>query len=150
MTKEPMRKATTGLVIQCYREKYRIQRDIDEFQLEILEIETEMSGLAHHGTDMSAEQLASPFPMPSTVSPTHDDQRMLDLIERKAELEARIDWLVYNLKMAGMVSKLKSEDQSMMHDVYHSPKKLEDIAYEYGYHVNSVHPHLRRELDKVL
>lgn len=143
-------KAITKLVIRCYQEKYRIQKDIDEAQLEILELDTELSGLAHHGTKMTPEQAACPLPLPHTTSPHTDDQRMLELIERKDELEKRIDYLVHSLHMAGKVSLLSTEDQQLMHDLYHSRRNLDAIAFDHGMNPSSVHKHLTRALNKVL
>ncbi|WP_290457592.1 hypothetical protein [Faecalibaculum rodentium] len=88
--------------------------------------------------------------MPKTVSPSTGDERMLWLIERKDELEKKLDWLAYSLLQAEKASLLCPEDQSMLHDLYHTSKSLDRIAEEYGYARGKIHSHLYRELDKIL
>lgn len=143
-------KASTRMFLAAYREKYRIKRDIDETNLEILKVVQDMKGLSHHGIEMSPEQMRSSLPMPTTTSPSTGDERMLWLIEKKDELEKKLDWLTYSLLQAEKASLLCPEDQSMLHDLYHTSKSLDCIADEYGYARGKIHSHLYRELDKIL
>lgn len=47
------------MFLAAYREKYRIKRDIDETNLEILKVVQDMKGLSHHGIEMTPEQMRS-------------------------------------------------------------------------------------------
>ncbi|WP_289501728.1 hypothetical protein [Faecalibaculum rodentium] len=143
-------KASTRMFLAAYREKYRIKRDIDETNLEILKVVQDMKGLSHHGVEMSPEQMRSSLPMPKTVSPSTGDERMLWLIERKDELEKKLDWLAYSLQQAEKASILSPEDQSMLHDLYHSRMTAEDVADKYGYHPKSMYRHIYGVLDMLL
>ena len=71
------------MFLAAYREKYRIKRDIDETNLEILKVVQDMKGLSHHGIEMTPEQMRSSLPMPTATSPSTGDERMLWLIEKK-------------------------------------------------------------------
>lgn len=144
----PMISSQVKLVISCYREKYRIQRDIDEKKLELMRIHHELSGLSHHGVEMTPEQAKSDLPMPKTVSPASSDARKLGLLERKDELEQDIDFLTISLQMARKVDQMEPADQSMMHDLYHSRKTADAVAEGYGYTRKGMYKHIYHELGK--
>lgn len=138
------------MFLAAYREKYRIKRDIDETNLEILKVVQDVKGLSHHGIEMTPEQMRSSLPTPTATSPSTGDERMLWLIEKKDELEKKLDWLTYSLLQSEKASLLCPEDQAMLHDLYHTSKSLDSIAEEYGYARGKIHSHLYRELDKIL
>ncbi len=91
--------ASTRLVLTCFRQKYRIKRDIEEKQLQIIEIEARMSGLYHQGLRLTPQQARSGLPMPHSTSPTDPTSKLLDLIQQKDELEKDIDFLNQSLRL---------------------------------------------------
>lgn len=140
----------TKLVIDAYRHKYDYQRSIDRLTLEIEAIEEEMMGLTHSGIELTEEQLKSPLPMPITTSPIHSTDRLLDLIEKKAEKEAQIDALTMALQQADVVKKLSVEDQKLMQDLYHSCRATEDVAKDHGYSKRGMYKHINVAIEKIL
>ncbi|WP_276907820.1 hypothetical protein, partial [Faecalibaculum rodentium] len=118
-------------------------------QLEIIEIEHQMSGLAKPGMVMSKEQLASSKPMPHTISPDYTDKKLVSLISRKDELEKEIDFLWMSIKLAARIEKLPLEDQLMIYDLYHSNKCADKVAEEYGYTKKSMYRRIYSLLDNL-
>lgn len=139
-----------NLVIDAYRNKYRFQKSIDRLQLEIEEIQTELEGLGHRGVELSPEQQRSGLPMPSTVSPSYDQQKILNLIELKDEKETQIDALMLSLKQADVINKLSLEDQRLLQDLYHSNKTSQMVADQYGYSKRGMYKHIRGMIEKQL
>lgn len=140
----------TKLVIDAYRHKYDYQRSIDRLTLEIEAIEEEMMGLTHSGIELTEEQLKSPLPMPTTTSPSWSNERLLELIEKKAEKEAQIDALTMALQQADVVKKLSVEDQKLMQDLYHSCRAAEDVAKDHGYSKRGMYKHINVAIEKIL
>lgn len=142
-------KTMTQLILAAYKGKYRAQKEIDAKQLEIIEIEHQMSGLAKPGMVMSKEQLASSKPMPHTISPDYTDKKLVSLISRKDELEKEIDFLWMSIKLAARIEKLPLEDQLMIYDLYHSNKCADKVAEEYGYTKKSMYRRIYSLLDNL-
>lgn len=142
----------TRLVIDSYRHKYDYQKSIDRLTLEIEAINEEMYnfGLTRTGIVLTEEQLRSNLPMPKTVSPTFSHDRLLDLIERKAEKEAQIDALTMSLQQADVVKKLSVEDQRLMQDLYHSCRSAEDVACDHGYSKRGMYKHINAAIEKLI
>lgn len=140
-------KTMTQLVLAAYKGKYRAQKEIDAKQLEIIDIEHQMSGLAKPGMEMSKEQLASPKPMPHTVSPDYSDKKLLSLMQRKDELEKEIDFLWMSLRLAARIERLPMQDQRMIYELYHTSKSADRVASEYGYGKASMYRHIYGIID---
>lgn len=143
-------KTLSHMAMTAYKEKYRLQKAIDDLKLELLEVTHEMSGLARHGKELSPKQEKSTKPMPKTVSPIHSDQKILKLIEKKEAIEKKIDFLTMSLELANKVDLLSLEDQQIAKDLFHSHKTPEQVASEYGYARSGIYKHLYIELDKIL
>lgn len=139
-----------NLAIEAYRNKYRYQKSIDRLQLEIEEIQTELEGLGHKRIELSPEQQRSGLPMPATVSPHYDQQKVLTLIELKNEKEAQIDALMLSLKQAEVINRLCLEDQKLMQELYHSNKTSQMVADEYGYSKRGMYKHINAVIKKAL
>lgn len=140
----------TKLVIDSYRRKYEYQKSVDRLTLEIEEIETEMTGLTHHSTEMTEEQARSPLPFPSTTSPIYPNQKLLGLIEKKEEKEKQIEALTLSLQQADVIKKLSVEDQRLLQDLYHSCRSAEDVAGDHGYSKRGMYKHINVVIEKVL
>lgn len=140
-------KTMTQLALAAYKGKYRAKKEIDAKQLEIIEIEHQMSGLAKSGRELSAEQQKSSKPMPHTVSPGDPEHRLICLIDRKAELEKEIDFLTMSIRLAEKIDRLPMEDQQMIFDLYHSNASAEKVASDYGYTKHSMYRHIYGILD---
>lgn len=140
----------TKLVIDSYRHKYEYQKSVDRLTLEIEEIETEMTGLTHHSTEMTEDQARSPLPFPSTTSPIYSNQKLLGLIEKKEEKEKQIDALTLSLQQADVVKKLCVEDQRLMQDLYHSHQRAQDVADKHGYSIKGMYKHIKMVIEKVI
>lgn len=142
-------KTLSKLTLAAYKERYRTQREIDRLQLEVEAIEVEMSGLGHHGDDLSPEQERSSKPMPHTVSPTYNDQKLLTLIERKDEINKQIDYLVMSMNLVRRVELMNTEDQKMMFDLYHGNQRATEVAKDHGYSVQGMYKRIQSELDRL-
>lgn len=142
-------KTLSKLTLEAYKERYRTQREIDRLRLEVEAIEVEMSGLGHHGDDLSPEQERSSMPMPRTASPTYNDQKLLTLIERKDEINKQIDYLEMSISMANKVELMELNDQKMMLDLFHGEHGARDVAHKYGYSVQGMYKRIHSELDKL-
>ncbi len=142
-------KTSTRLLISAYKEKYRIQKEKDEKQLELLAVRHRMTGLSKSGTELTPEQENSSKPMPTTVSPTHDDQKFLGLMERADELEREIYFLELALRQTLKIDRLDLRDQQMMHELYHGHKSTEAVADDYGYTRKGLYKHLYAVLDSL-
>lgn len=140
-------KTMTNLVIAAYKGKYRIQKEIDVRQLEIVEIEHQMSGLAKSGIELSPEQKRSSKPMPHTVSHGDPEHRLICLVSRKEELEKEIDYLTMSMKLAEKIDQLPLTDQLMIYDLYHTKKSADQVASEYGYSKPAMYRHLYGIID---
>ena len=134
--------ASTRLVLTCFRQKYRIKRDIEEKQLQIIEIEARMSGLYHQGLRLTPQQARSGLPMPHSTSPTDPTSKLLDLIQQKDELEKDIDFLNRSLKQAEKIELLDEQDRKMLYDLYHHHRTAESVADQYGYNKDGMYKHI--------
>ena len=142
-------KTTTRLLISAYKEKYRIQKEKDEKQLELLAVRHRMTGMSRSGVSLTPEQERCSKPMPATVSHIHDDQLLLSLMERADELEREIDFLSLALHQSKKVELLELRDQQMMHKLYHSNKCGDKVAEEYGYTKKSMYRRIYSLLDNL-
>ncbi|WP_294731067.1 hypothetical protein [uncultured Faecalibaculum sp.] len=142
-------KTSTRLLISAYKEKYRIQKEKDEKQLELLAVRHRMTGLSKSGTELTPEQENSSKPMPTTVSPTHDDQKFLGLMERADELEREIDFLELALRQTLKIDRLDLRDQQMMHELYHGHRPVADVAHDFGFEKKAMYRHLYGALDAI-
>lgn len=142
-------KTTTKLIVEAYKERYRIAKEIDTKRLEKMALEHELSGLGHKGVELTEEQQKSDKPMPTKVSPTYDNQKKLSLIEQKDELEKEIMYLSLSLHQADKVKKLPLTDQQMMHDLFHSRKTAVRVAEDHGYAVGAMYRHIYGSLDRL-
>lgn len=145
-----MPKALTKMVIEGYRHKYDLIREIDRAKRKVEEIEVELSGLAHHGMDLSPEQMKSGKPMPSSVSKDFSDQKRLGLIEKKDELNTNLDFMLLSLKQAEKVDRMEVRDRKMMDDLFHLHRNAEVVADEYGFTKQGMYKHINSELDKIV
>lgn len=143
-------KGMSRLLIAAYKSKYNIEKEIDRTKLEIIELNNEMTGMAHHGLELSDLQLKSSKPMPKTVSPADCEKRLLGLIEKKTEAERKLDYLMLSLNQLKKVESLPVEDQRLLHDLYHSRKNADTVADEHGYTKQGMYKHIEIMLDKVL
>ncbi|WP_305177791.1 hypothetical protein [Faecalibaculum rodentium] len=142
-------KTMTRLILSAYREKYRLQKEIDKKRLEAEAIQVEMTGLGHKGVEMLPEQMTSSKPMPHTVSPTYNDQKLLSLIEKKDELEHQVDYLVMSLSLANKVDAMSVADRELMRELYHSRKTADQVAEEHGYSRKGMYKRIYAEVDKL-
>lgn len=141
--------ASTRLVLTCFQQKYRIKRDIEEKQLQIIEIEARMSGLYHQGLRLTPQQARSGLPMPHTSGPSDPTTKLLGLIEQKDELEKDIDYLTWSLRQAAKIEKLEDQDRRMVYDRFRKHKPVETICEQYGYTVEGFYKHIYGALNKV-
>ena len=141
--------ASTRLVLTCFRQKYRIKRDIEEKQLQIIEIEARMSGLYHQGLRLTPQQARSGLPMPHTSGPSDPTTKLLGLIEQKDELEKDIDYLTWSLRQAAKIEKLEDQDRRMVYDRFRKHKPVETVCEQYGYTVEGFYKHIYGALNKV-
>lgn len=141
--------ASTRLVLTCFQQKYRIKRDIEEKQLQIIEIEARMSGLYHQGLRLTPQQARSGLPMPHTSGPSDPTTKLLGLIEQKDELEKDIDYLTWSLRQAAKIEKLEDQDRRMVYDRFRKHKLVETICEQYGYTVEGFYKHIYGALNKV-
>lgn len=141
--------ASTRLVLTCFQQKYRIKRDIEEKQLQIIEIEARMSGLYHQGLRLTPQQARSGLPMPHTSGPSDPTAKLLGLIEQKDELEKDIDYLTWSLRQAAKIEKLEDQDRRMVYDRFRKHKPVETICEQYGYTVEGFYKHIYGALNKV-
>ena len=141
--------ASTRLVLTCFQQKYRIKRDIEEKQLQIIEIEARMSGLYHQGLRLTPQQARSGLPMPHTSGPSDPTTKLLGLIEQKDELEKDIDYLTWSLRQAAKIEKLEDQDRRMVYDRFRNHKPVETICEQYGYTVEGFYKHIYGALNKV-
>ena len=141
--------ASTRLALTCFQQKYRIKRDIEEKQLQIIEIEARMSGLYHQGLRLTPQQARSGLPMPHTSGPSDPTTKLLGLIEQKDELEKDIDYLTWSLRQAAKIEKLEDQDRRMVYDRFRKHKPVETICEQYGYTVEGFYKHIYGALNKV-
>lgn len=141
--------ASTRLVLTCFQQKYRIKRDIEEKQLQIIEIEARMSGLYHQGLRLTPQQARSGLPMPHSTSPTDPTSKLLDLIQQKDELEKDIDFLNQSLKQAEKIELLDEQDRKMLYDLYHHHRTAESVADQYGYNKATMYKHIYETVNAI-
>lgn len=167
-----MDKYTTDAYIDSLIHVFRSRESMQYYKIRLKEIDDdilvcnhELSGLAKHPIELTKEQAKSNKPMPTSQHNGMDEQKRLDLIDRKERLEKEREEkqsMLDNAEKAyndcmKVLSRLPDWCLEMMTELYIENRTPESLAIKYCSHYGVAYGHastvyrtIKNEIKKIL
>ena len=88
---------------------------------------------------------------PGSFNPELSEEKRLDLIEKKAEMEIERDFIIHAIKLIELkLSKLSEEDKEICMRIIAEGESSEAVSRENGYTRGGMWKRIKREVSKIL